>query len=107
MNAAARRPRAADQIIDRNPQPVHALAGAGAGAGLVQMQQAGRWQSPAMPPRYAAGRARRSRCRRSAPLRSVGPGHRPRGQSSARGRARIEAPGSPRTLDSGPGRYPR
>ena len=28
---------------------------AAAGAGLVQMQQAGRWQSPTMPARYAAG----------------------------------------------------
>ena len=28
---------------------------AAAGAGLVQMQQAGRWQSPTMPARYTAG----------------------------------------------------
>ena len=28
---------------------------AAAGAGLVEMQQAGRWQSPTMPARYAAG----------------------------------------------------
>ena len=46
---------------------------AAAGASIVEMQTAGRWQSPSMPSRYAQGPARHTRRGGQASLRGVEP----------------------------------
>ena len=50
----AARAAAAPRVSGHSLRVGAAQSLAAAGAGLVQMQQAGRWQSPAMPAHYAA-----------------------------------------------------
>ncbi len=54
--------------MQKTPALSPARAVSTAGASVVEMQQAGRWQSPSMPGRYAWGPPGR---RRQAPLRGV------------------------------------